>query len=103
MEPMAPIIIVDGSVGGLCQRRSSSTEAAVGWIRQWPCPALMAPTQRSLASRSLSAMVIVNKGDGGEPTAPIIVIDHGDGGHCRLRRQSIAASVMAVFVDDGRH
>jgi hypothetical protein len=63
----------------------------------------MAPTQRSLASRSLSAMVIVNKGDGGEPTAPIIVIDHGDGGHCRLRRQSIAASVMAVFVDDGRH
>ena len=104
MEPMAPIIIVDGGVGGLCQRRSSSTEAAVGWIQRWPCPALMAPTQCSLASQSLSVTVIVNGGDGGmEPTAPIIVIDHGNGGHCRLQRRPIAASVMAVFVDNGRH
>ena len=98
MEPTAPIIIVDGGVGSLL------TEAAVGWIRRWPCFALMAPTQRSLASRSLSAMVIVNGGGGGmEPTAPIIVINHGDGGHCWLRRQLIAASAMVVFMDDGRH
>ena len=49
---------------------------------------LMAPTQCSSASRSLSAMVVLNGGDGGmEPTAPIIVIDHGDGGHCWLRRR----------------
>ena len=76
----------------------------MGWIRWWPCPALMAPTQRYLASRSLSATVVVNGGDGGmEPTAPIIVIDHGDGGHCRLRWRSIAAATMAVFIDDGHH
>ena len=30
MEPSAPIIIVDGGVGGLCRRQSSLTEAAVG-------------------------------------------------------------------------
>ena len=64
----------------------------------------MAPTQRSLANRSLLATVIVNGGDGGmEPTAPIIVIDHGDGGHCRLRRRLIVAAEMAVFVNNGNH
>jgi hypothetical protein len=64
----------------------------------------MVLTQRSLASWSLLATVIVNGGDGGmEPTAPIIVIDHGNGGHCRLRRRTIAASAMVVIVDDGRH
>ena len=104
MEPTALIIVVDGGVGGLYQQQSSSTEAAVGWIQQWPCPGLMAPTQSSLASWSSSTTVVVNGGDGGmEPTAPIIVIDHGNGGNFRLQRQSIAAAVMAVFVDDGRH
>ena len=102
MEPTAPIAVIDGSVGGLCQQRSSSTEAAVGWIRQWPCPVLMAPTQRLLACWSLSTMVVVNGGDSGmEPTAPFIVIDHGDGSHYLMWRRSIAASAMAVFVDDG--
>ena len=76
----------------------------MGLIRRWPWPALMAPTQRSLASRSLSTTVVVNGGDGGmEPTAPIIIIDHGSGGHCWLRRRSVAAVAMAVFVDEGRH
>ena len=36
----------------------------------------MAPTQCSLASRSLSTTVIIDGGNGGmEPTAPIVVID----------------------------
>jgi hypothetical protein len=104
MEPTVLIIVIDGSIGGLCQQRLLSKEAAVGCIQQWPYPALMAPIQRSLASRSLLATVVVNGGDGGmEPTAPIIVIDHGDGGHCWLRRQSIAAATMAVFVNNGCH
>ena len=38
-----------------------------------------------------------------EPMALIIVIDHGDGGHCWLQRWSIAAVAMAFFVDKGRH
>ena len=55
-------------------------------------------------SRSSWMMVVVNGGNGRmEPTAPIIVIDHGDDGHCRLRRQLIAAAAMAVFVNNGRH
>ena len=46
--------------------------------------------------------VVFNGGDGGmEPTAPIIVIDHGEGGHCQLQRSLIAVAAMAVFVDDG--
>ena len=102
MELTAPIVVTDGGVGGLCQQRLSSTEAAVGWIQGWPCPALMAPTQHSLASRSSLATVAVNGGDGGmEPMALIIVIDHGNG-HCRMQRQSIAAAAMEVFVNDGR-
>ena len=36
-----------------------------------------------------------------EPTASIIVIDHGDGGHCRLRRRSVVAAAMVVFVGGG--
>ena len=76
----------------------------MGWIQQWPCPALMALTQRSLASQSLLTTVIVNGGDGGmEPTAPIIVIDHAGGSHCRLQRRLIVGLAMAVFVDDGCH
>jgi hypothetical protein len=39
---------------------------------------------------------------GMELTAPIIVINHCNGGHCRLRRRSRAAAAMAVFVNDGR-
>ena len=31
MELTVPIIVVDGVVDGLCQQRSSLTEAAVGW------------------------------------------------------------------------
>ncbi len=66
-----------------------------------PCVDGADPT---LASWSLSTTVVINGGDGGmEPTAPIIVIDHGDGSHFRLQRRSIAAVAMAVFVDDGRH
>ena len=104
MDPTGPIIVVDGGIGGLCQRQSSSMEAAVGLIQWRPCPALMAPTQCSLASWSLSTRVVVNGGNGGmEPTALIIVIDHGNGGHCRLRRRLIAAAAMAVFVDNGHH
>ncbi len=104
MEPMALIIVVDGGVGGLRQQRLSSMEVAVGWIQRWPCPVLMAPTQRSLASQSLLMTVVVNGGDGGmKLTALIIVIDHGDGGHCWLRRRSVAAAAMAVFVDNGLH
>ena len=38
-----------------------------------------------------------------EPTAPIIVIDHSNGDHCRLQRWWIAAAAMAVFADDGLH
>ncbi len=34
MEPTAPIIVVDGGVGGLCQRQLSSMEAVVGWSRR---------------------------------------------------------------------
>ena len=37
------------------------------------------------------------------PTAQIIVIDHGNGGNCLLQWRLIAATVMVVFVDDGRH
>jgi hypothetical protein len=103
VEPTAPIVVVVDGVGGLCQRQSLSMEVVVGWIQWWSCPALMAPIQRSLAGRS-SSTVIVNGGDSGmEPTAPIIVIDHGDGSHCRQQWRSIAAVTMAVFVDDGRH
>jgi hypothetical protein len=48
--------------------------------------------------------IVVNGGDGGmEPTAPIIVIDHGDGGHCQLQQWLIAAAAMAVCVNDGCH
>ena len=90
MEPTAPIIVVDGGIGGLCQQRLLATEAALRWIRQWPCPALRALTQRSLASQSSLTTVVVNGGDSGmEPTAPIIVIDHGDGNNCWLWRRSI--------------
>ena len=74
----------------------------MGWIQQWSCPALMAPTQHSLASQSLFTKVIVNGGDGGmEPTAPIIVIDHNNGGHCWLQQQLLVVAAMAVFVDNG--
>ncbi len=38
-----------------------------------------------------------------EPMALIIVIDHGDGGHCRLQRQLIAEAATAVFINDGGH
>jgi hypothetical protein len=38
IEPAAPIVDIDGGVGGLCQQRSSWTKAAVGWIWRWPCP-----------------------------------------------------------------
>ena len=31
MELMAPIMVVDGGVGGLCQQWLLSMEAAVGW------------------------------------------------------------------------
>ena len=49
---------------------------------------------RSLASRSLSTMVIVDVGNGGvELTVSIIVVDDGDGGHCRLQWRSIAAGL----------
>ncbi len=76
----------------------------MGWIRRWPCLALMAPTQRSLASQSLSATVVDNGGDSGmEPTAPIIVFDHGDGGYCWMRWRSIVVAATAVFANDGRH
>ena len=102
MEPTVPIVIVDGGVGGLCQQRLLSMEALVGWIQWWPCPALMAPTQRSLASQFLLTTVIINGGDGGmEPTAPIIVIDHNNGGHCWLQQQLLVVAAMAVFVDNG--
>jgi hypothetical protein len=30
MEPLELIVVVDGDVGGLCQRRSMSMKAAVG-------------------------------------------------------------------------
>ena len=101
MEPTAPIVIIDGGVGGLCQQRSSSTEAAVGWIQRWSCPVLMARTQCSLASQSSLTTVIVNGGDGGmELMALNIVIDHGDGGHCRLQQRLIAVAAMA---DGGLH
>ena len=47
---------------------------------------------------------VVNGGDGGkEPTASIIVIDDGNGNHCRLQWRSIAAVTMMTIVDDGRH
>ena len=129
VEPMAPIIVIDGGVGGLCRRRSSLTEVAVGWSRRrqslsltaalavfvnkeaalgwiqwWPCPALMALTQRSLASQSLLLMVVVNGGNGGmKLTAPIIIIDYGNGSHCRLRWWWVVVAAMAVFADNGRH
>jgi hypothetical protein len=104
MEPTAPILIVDRGVGSLCQPGSLWMEALVGWIQRWPCPAVMVPTQRSLASRSLSMRVVVDGGNGGmELTAPIIVIDNDDGGHCRLHWRLIAAAAMAVFVEDGHH
>ena len=34
MELTAPIVVVDGGVGGLCQQRLSPTEAAVGWSQR---------------------------------------------------------------------
>jgi hypothetical protein len=83
MEPAAPIVVVDGGIDSLCQQRSLSTEAAVGWIQWWPCPVVMARTQRSLASRSLSTIVVIDEGNGGmEPTASIIIVDNGDSNHC---------------------
>ncbi len=60
--------------------------------------------QCSLASRSFSTTIVVNGGDNGmELMAPFIVIDRSDVGHCQLQWQSIAATTMAVFVDDGCH
>ena len=104
MELTVPIVIVDGGICGLSRQRLPSTEAAVGWIRRWPCPVVMAPTQRSLASRYLSTLVVVDGGNGGmESTVSIVVVDDGDGGHCRLRRRSIAATAIAVFFNDGHH
>ena len=42
---------------------------------------------------------------GMEPTAPIIVVDHGDGGHCQLQRRLIVAaailSLSTMVVIDG--
>ena len=38
-----------------------------------------------------------------EPSAPIIVIDNGNGGHCWLWRQLIAAAAMAVFEPTVQH
>ncbi len=104
MEPVALIVVIDGGIGGLCQRRLLTTEATVGWIQWWPCPVVMAQTQHSLASRSLLMMVVVDGGDGGmELTASIIIVDNGDGDHCRLQWRLIAAARMAVFVNNGCH
>ncbi len=44
MEPLAPIVIIDGGIGSLGQQRLLSTEVAVRWIQRWLCPAVMAPT-----------------------------------------------------------
>ena len=104
MEPMAPIVVVDGGIGSLHQQRLSLTEAAVGWIQRGPCPAVMVPTQRSLASRSSLTMGVIDGGDGGmEPMASIIVVDDGDGDHCQLQWRPIAAVAMMTIVNDGSH
>jgi hypothetical protein len=78
VEPLALIVIFDGSIGGVHRRRSSSTEVALGgadganpchWRRRW---------------WSLSTTVIFNGGGGGiEPTALIVVVDAGVGGLCQ--------------------
>jgi hypothetical protein len=42
MEPAAPIIVVDGGIGGLCQQRSLPTEAVVGLSQRCQSLSLMA-------------------------------------------------------------
>ena len=33
MEPMTPIVVIDGGDGGLCPRQSLLMEVAAGWSR----------------------------------------------------------------------
>ena len=51
MEPMAPVVAIDGGDGSHCRQRSSLMEVAVGWSRR-----------RRMSSLTVALAIFVNDG-----------------------------------------